>query len=197
MLLRMQTLEAIRVGRVTVQFRRWRRPTVRSGGTLRTPFGVLEIVEVAEVSLDAIGLEDARRAGYASREALVAELARRPEGTVYRIDLGGLSADPRVALRDRAELGDAEWDDVARRLAGFDRRSQTGAWTRDVLQVIAERPSVRAAELASALGEEKPRFKSRVRKLKALGLTESLEVGYRLSPRGVAVLRRLGTDARS
>jgi len=31
-----------------------------------------------------------------------------------------------------------------------------------------------------------------VRKLKELGLTESLEVGYRLSPRGVAVLRAIG-----
>jgi hypothetical protein len=31
-------------------------------------------------------------------------------------------------------------------------------------------------------------FKADVRKLKELGLTESLEVGYRLSPRGRAVL---------
>jgi len=31
-----------------------------------------------------------------------------------------------------------------------------------------------------------------VRKLKELGLTESLEVGYRLSPRGRALLERLG-----
>lgn len=35
------------------------------------------------------------------------------------------------------------------------------------------------------------RFKPRVRQLKELGLTESLEVGYRLSPRGRAVLRHL------
>ena len=38
---------------------------------------------------------------------------------------------------------------------------------------------------------EKAVFKSRVRKLKALALTESLEVGYRLSPRGEAVLGRI------
>jgi len=36
-----------------------------------------------------------------------------------------------------------------------------------------------------------PRFKRRVRQLKELGLTESLEVGYRLSPRGRAVLKDL------
>ncbi len=33
-------------------------------------------------------------------------------------------------------------------------------------------------------------FKTNVRKLKALGLTESLEVGYRLSPRGRAFLEK-------
>jgi hypothetical protein len=36
-----------------------------------------------------------------------------------------------------------------------------------------------------------------VRKLKELGLTESLEVGYRLSPRGRALLARLGAAAPS
>jgi hypothetical protein len=33
-------------------------------------------------------------------------------------------------------------------------------------------------------------FKANVRKLKALGLTESLDIGYRLSPRGEALLAR-------
>jgi hypothetical protein len=47
--------------------------------------------------------------------------------------------------------------------------------------------------LARALGAEKMRFKQDVRKLKELGLTESLEVGYRLSPRGQAVLALLGS----
>jgi hypothetical protein len=187
----MDTLEAIRDGRITVQFRRWRRPTVRSGGTLRTPLGVLEIREVSEVSLDAIDREDASRAGFDSRDALVGALALRPEGRLYRIDLGALRPDPRVALRNRAELGDTEWESLADRLDGYDRRSATGAWTRSILQIIAERPSIRAADLAATIGEDKARFKARVRRLKALGLTESLEVGYRLSPRGAAVLRRL------
>jgi hypothetical protein len=51
---------------------------------------------------------------------------------------------------------------------------------------------VRAADLAAAAGRERHPFKTDVRKLKALGLTESLEVGYRLSPRGLALLARLG-----
>jgi hypothetical protein len=38
---------------------------------------------------------------------------------------------------------------------------------------------------------EMPPFKVNVRKLKALGLTESLEIGYRLSARGHAWLARV------
>jgi hypothetical protein len=59
-----------------------------------------------------------------------------------------------------------------------------------VLEVIASRPATRAADLAAGFGRETQPFKTDVRKLKNLGLTESLEVGYRLSPRGAAYLER-------
>ncbi len=49
-----------------------------------------------------------------------------------------------------------------------------------------------ARALASQAGLPRLDFKANVRKLKALGLTESLDVGYRLSPRGAAVLAALG-----
>jgi len=52
-------------------------------------------------------------------------------------------------------------------------------------------------DLAAAAGRERRLFKTDVRKLKKLGLTESLEVGYRLSPRGRALLTRLGPPAPS
>ena len=61
-----------------------------------------------------------------------------------------------------------------------------------MLRLIAERPAVRAGDLAESLGRERLAFKADVRKLKALGLTESLGVGYRLSPRGEAWLERSG-----
>ena len=48
---------------------------------------------------------------------------------------------------------------------------------------------MRAEDLAASVGREKPPFKLDVRKLKNLGLTESLPVGYRLSPRGRSYLR--------
>ena len=76
------------------------------------------------------------------------------------------------------------------RLARLDRASTHGPWTAEVLALIAERPAVRAGDLADALGRERLAFKTDVRKLKALGLTESLDVGYRLSPRGRAWLER-------
>jgi DNA-binding MarR family transcriptional regulator len=56
------------------------------------------------------------------------------------------------------------------------------------LHAIASQPAVVSTTLAEQLGMERPAFKLNVRKLKALGLTESLDVGYRLSPRGRALL---------
>jgi hypothetical protein len=49
-------------------------------------------------------------------------------------------------------------------------------------------PATYSGLLANYLGISQAEFKPWVRKLKALGLTESLEVGYRLSPRGEKVL---------
>lgn len=57
--------------------------------------------------------------------------------------------------------------------------------------MIRDRPAVRAPDLAASVGRETLPFKRDVRKLKELGLTESLEVGYRLSPRGATVVRHL------
>jgi hypothetical protein len=82
-------------------------------------------------------------------------------------------------------------DAIDARLDRLDARSPTGPWTRATLDLIARRPGVRAADLAAELGRERLPFKADVRKLKRLGLTESLEVGYRLSPRGRAVVDRL------
>jgi hypothetical protein len=42
---------------------------------------------------------------------------------------------------------------------------------------------------------ERPPFKINVRKLKELGLTESLEVGYRLSALGKALVNTLRTTS--
>jgi hypothetical protein len=178
-------------GSVTLAFRRWRRPAAKAGGRQRTPVGELAIDAVDEVTVDDLTEADARRAGYADLDDLRAELARYPEGALYRIELHLAGADPRIALRERADLSEDEWRAVTARLARLDRSSRHGPWTTTVLRLIAERPAVRAGDLADSLGRETPPFKVDVRKLKEMGLTESLEVGYRLSPRGRAVLDRL------
>jgi hypothetical protein len=191
MIFRQQVLEGIRSGTITVAFRRWRRPTVRSGGTLLTAVGELSIASVDRIDADAITAADARRAGYPSREALLAELDRRAEGEVYRIELGALRADPRVELRASTAIAPEEMEQLRSRLVRLDESSGDGAWTMRTLEIIESHPGVRAGDLCLLAGQEKLPFKSNVRKLKNLGLTESLEVGYRLSPRGGALLERL------
>jgi hypothetical protein len=189
MLFRQKFLDGIRDGTITLAFRRWRRPSVRSGGTLLTAAGQLSITSVDEVALMRISEADARRAGYTSREALLAELRARDEGKVYRIELGALRVDPRVALRQSALLSDTECDEIARRLRRLDEGSPHGPWTRATLDLIRSRPGVRGGDLCRLVGLDLQPFKLNVRKLKTLGLTESLEVGYRLSPRGTSFMR--------
>jgi hypothetical protein len=174
-------------GEQTVVFRRWRRPTVRAGGTLRTASGVVAIDAIDTVDAAALTASDAQAGGFASRAALLAALATRA-GEIYRITLHHAGADPRIALRARDALSPDELDDLQRRLARLDR---TGAWTRRVLRLIADHPGRRAADLAAQFGQETLVFKRNVRKLKELGLTESLEIGYRLAPRGQRVLDAL------
>jgi hypothetical protein len=190
MLLEQALLERIVAGEVTLVFRRWLRPTLRAGGTLKTAVGLLGIEAVEQLDEADISEADARHAGYAGKSALLAELAAR-EGDVYRIGVRYAGADPRVALRQRSELGAPELEELRARLARFDAASRSGAWTERTLLLIAERPGVLAAKLAKAAGQETAPFKRNVRRLKELGLTESLEVGYRLSPRGQRLLDQL------
>lgn len=195
MLIPGRTLEAIAAGRVTLAFRRWRRPTVKAGGTLRTAVGVLSIDAVDRVDPADIDDAAARAAGFDGRAALLAKL-ERGQGDVYRIGLHLSGEDPRIALREDTALDAGVLREIGARLERMDARSRSGRWTRAVLETIAARPATRAADLARAAGRETPAFKADVRKLKELGLTESLEIGYRLSPRGQTVLEHLrATDA--
>jgi hypothetical protein len=186
MLLNRRALDGIAAGEVDLAFRRWKRPTVKAGGRLRTRAGVLAIHSVERTRIGEIRAEEARRAGFSSRRELLASL--RPEGRLYRIEFRRIGEDPRAVLRRRAKVSKAERAELDARLAGMDR-ARGEPWTHRVLELIGDRPETLAAELAGSLGREKLPFKRDVRKLKELGLTESLPVGYRLSPRGRAYLR--------
>lgn len=190
MLFKRAVLEKIARGEVTLAFRRWRRPTVKAGGRLRTAAGVLAIEAVEPVAAQGIAAAEARRAGFADLAGLRAELAKGREGTLYRIEFRLAGDDPRVALRKARHLDADELAALRDRLERLDAASRDGAWTAAILGLIAEREGVAAVELAAVLGLDRARFKRRVRRLKEAGLTESLAVGYRLSPRGQALLAK-------
>lgn len=196
MLFRPATLQAIADGTVTLAFRRWPQRRVKPGGTQRTAVGVVAYEAIEAVERGEISDIDARAAGFADREELLAFLDRKAGGTIYRIGLRLAGSDPRVALRESLPDGD-QLRDIGARLGRLDRASRHGPWTNAVLWTIGDQPGVRAVDLAASFGREKLPFKLDVRKLKELGLTESLARGYRLSPRGQAVLEWLaGRGAR-
>lgn len=190
MLLRKPTLDGIVAGDVDLAFRRWKRPTVKTGGTLRTAVGLVQIETVEPVAVDDISEDDARRAG-SSLEQLLEFLDQKEEGAVYRVELGAVVPDPRVALREDDVLDDDDVDQLRGRLSRLDKASRREPWTLQFLRLLRANPHVRAQDLADGLGLEKDVFKNDVRKLKALGLTISHSPGYELSPRGKALLARL------
>jgi hypothetical protein len=180
-------------GSVRLTFRRWDKPHVRAGGRYRChPIGVLEVDDVKLVRVGDIPERDAKLAGFADRTALIEYLRSGPKGEdltdateLYRVELhhGGDGDRVEIALDDK--LGA---DDVAAISAKLARMDGKEPWTRQTLRLIAKHPRIAASRLAAKLGRETLPFKVDVRKLKKLGLTQSFEVGYELSPRGRAYL---------
>jgi hypothetical protein len=186
-LIRPAELDAIRKGEIDLAFRRWDRPRVKVGTRLRTAVGLLEVTSVDAVALSALRAADARRCGAASLSALKEALSTRTDGQVFRIGLRRAGPDPREILRETVPTAE-ELADILARLDRLDAASPIGPWTRATLRLIDTNPEVRAPELAAEVGRPTPEFKRDVRKLKERGLTESLAIGYRLSPRGEAVV---------
>lgn len=181
--------DAIRAGEVTLTFRNWRRPHAKVGNVYRLrPNGAIRVTDVRPVRLSAIGDEEARRAGYVDAAALAAFLKVGDAAEITRV------AFELATEQDLRRPPTRGLDEVLVRLAATDRRS--GApWTGQVLALIDAHPARRAGDLAPMLGWETPKFKANVRKLKALGLTRSLEVGYRLTALGEQAFAALERDA--
>ncbi|SDP11516.1 hypothetical protein SAMN04489867_1457 [Pedococcus dokdonensis] len=196
MMIRPDTLAAIKAGDVDLAFRRWDRPRVVVGTRLRTRVGLLEVTSVDKVAASRITAQEARRAGATSVAQLRQMLAAKADKPVWRVGLRHAGADPREQLRASVPEP-AEVATIVERLDRLDRASAIGPWTRATLAIIDRSPTVRAPELAAELGRDTPSFKRDVRKLKELGLTESLDIGYRLSPRGVAVVDAESGSART
>ncbi len=207
----MDVLARIVAGEIDVVYRLWRKPTVKAGGRLRTAMGELAIDAVEEIDPASITDADAARAGFTSAREARASLQPRPVRTragkaaekpvaargrtakpdetsrPYRVLVHFAGADTRAVLRDDASAEAV--GAVITQLDAMDARSARGPWTRRTLALIGQWPGRRSPELAEMEGLETPVFKTDVRKLKELGLTVSLTVGYTLSPRGEAVLR--------
>jgi hypothetical protein len=185
MLFERRLQDGLRDGSISVAFRRWRRPQAVAGRRYRSPIGLIQVDRVSTVEPRAIGDEDARAAGYATASELLEDLKGPTGATLYRLELRrSADGDPRAALAAAAELDDQQLSQLSVSLARLDA-SLGRPWTRATLEAIEARPGVRAAHLMLPLGwSDLHQFKLHVRKLKTLGLTLSLRVGYSLSPRG-------------
>ena len=64
MLLKLELLEVIKAGQVDLVFRRWSRPSVKAGGTLKTRIGLLSIGTITDMDPADVSAADARRAGF-------------------------------------------------------------------------------------------------------------------------------------
>ena len=190
MLLKNKTIEGIQSGKITLIFRRWKKAGVKKGGTQMTQLGVVGIDDVKIVTEDEITDRDAKKAGFNSRDELLSDLYDRVED-IYKIKVHWVGEDPRKALRTNDKLTKKEIEDIIGKLEKLDSGSQRGRWTQLYLQMIHDQPNTHAQILAEQIGLSIPTFKPWIRKLKALGLTESLRPGYRLSPRGKKVLAAL------
>lgn len=181
-------------GKITVAYRRWAEARVVEGRIYRTNAGRIEIDSVRQVNPDLIADTDAEVAAADRQNAK--DVRRRLRGDesqpTFLIKFHLVEGpDPREELASRSELSADDLADLTARLTAFDKSSHHGPWTTETLRLIQSKPATRAADLAASVNRETAPFKLDVRKLKNLGLTHSLEVGYELSPRGTAYLESL------
>ena len=116
--------------------------------------GVVRFDSVEEVDPATLTENDAARAGVRSLAALLRLLDRREGAHVYRVWICPAGDDPRVGLREQVELSDDDRGAVDARLHRMDTARADGPWTRQVLRLIADRPGVRAPDLAASAPSE-------------------------------------------
>jgi hypothetical protein len=180
--------ERIRGGEIRCTVRIWQRPHVKVGGRYALWSGGAVVVDkLYEARIEDITPALARRCGFDSFADALKTAKHGAGERVFIIDFHYDGAAARLGPTTDT-VGAAELAEIAQRLEAMDRRSRSGAWTQGTLRAIGARPGVLAAKLARSLGRPRDEFKRDVRKLKNLGLTFSLEIGYRLTPKGEALL---------
>ena len=190
MLFTAATLRGLAEGRVICTYRRWEVVRPKVGSRFTTSVGVVEVTSITAADPEHLTERDAAEAGFNAAADLVKWTNAKGRGDLYRIGIVLAGPDPRVALRHLDELDPAAISALNAKLDRMDRAAGQ-PWTLSTLRQIQRLPGVVSTELAAEAGQERRAYKIRVRRLKALGLTESLERGYRLSPRGQAYLAAL------
>ena len=183
--------DRIRSGEIRCTVRIWQSRRVKVGGRYALGAGAVVVDKIYETSLDDITPALARRSGFASLADLLKTAKHGYGERVFVIDF---HYDGKAGARPTPKTGTVSAEELAelvQRLEAMDGRSKIGAWTLTTLRAIEARPGVLAAKLARSLGRPRDEFKRDVRKLKNLGLTFSLEIGYRLTPKGEALLASL------
>lgn len=189
MIFKLNQLKGIKSGEISYAFRRWEKPNVKKGGTMKTAVGVIRVTDVEPIKENSITKADAAKAGYGNVESLLRELNKVSSGDIYRVKIKYESEDPRLALREKIDLTEGEFQNLKTKLDRLDKTR--GPWVLIVLKLIKRYPERRAGDLADIMKMDKFDFKINVRKLKNLGLTISHEIGYSLSPLGEVVVDRL------
>jgi len=188
--------EGIHEGRIVLTFRRWHRCQVVAGHRYRTRSDIIEVDAVDLVTPQDIDAGQASDAGYATVKELLADLRGDEKTPLYRVRFHRVDEpDPRDELAAHSELTNQELAALTAQLTRMDNAGSHGPWTRAVLTQIADHPATVSTILAGTLGWDRQDFKLHVRRLKQLGLTISLDVGYRLSPRGEAYLQHIHSDS--
>ncbi len=193
--------EGLVSGDITLTFRLWPKARVKPGSRYRChPIGVLVVDAVDRVRIEEITDGDAERAGFQDRDALLAYLGEFSEtplsgsAEVFKVGLHYGGEGDFAATADEEEVTDDAFSQIFGQLAKMDGSSQSGSWTHETLKLIESHPRIAASRLAAMVHRETKPFKADVVKLKKLGLTQSFEVGYDLTPRGRAFLQRLRSD---
>lgn len=184
-------LKGIREGKITLAFRQWQKASVKKGSLLNTSVGLLKIDSIETVNENDITNKDAQKAGFTDKKQLLKSFPHNHDGEIFKISIHYHSEDPRIKLREQAELSNQQLEEIRRKLERLDRYSKKGPWTNQVLLRIKDHPHLPAAGITNLTGFEKEWLKINIRTLKNMGLTISHTIGYELFPLGNGYLNKL------
>ena len=83
MLFKQKILQDIQSGKISLAFRKWKKPSVKKKSLLKTRIGRFEIVDIQEVDINKITNGEAAKAGYDHLDSLLEKLNLRKEGLIY------------------------------------------------------------------------------------------------------------------